>query len=45
MSEVYPTITGCLCARMSRGLNGQDAMDNLLIVTKTIHKGGGGGND
>lgn len=39
MKEVWPDKAGCLCARMSRGFNGQDAM-GLTVVTK-ITLGGG----
>ena len=30
--KTWPDQAGCLCARMSRGFNGQDAM-GLLVVT------------
>lgn len=35
MKEVWPQTAGCLCARMSRGFNGQDAAGGLLIVTSS----------
>ena len=40
MTEIWPRISGCLCARMSRGFNGQDAANDLLVVTKIILGGG-----
>ena len=39
MTEIWPRISGCLCARMSRGFNGQDAANGLLVVTKIIRGG------
>ena len=41
MKCVYPKTTGCLCARMSAGFNGQDAMNDMLVVMQ-ITRGGGG---
>lgn len=35
MKGVWPETAGCLCARMNRGLNGQDA--NGLLVVITLH--------
>lgn len=40
MKCVYPKTTGCLCARMSAGFNGQDAMNDMLVVMQ-ITRGGG----
>ena len=40
MKCVYPKTTGCLCARMSAGFNGQDAMNDMLVVMQIIQGGG-----
>lgn len=46
MKEVWPDKAGCLCARMSRGFNGQDAMGLLVVITSrgrqsaNLHRGG-----
>ena len=39
MNEIWPEKAGTLCARMCRGLNGQDATGNLLVVAKIIQGG------
>lgn len=39
MKDVYPEKTGTLCARMSRGFNGQDAV-GLTVVIKILRGGG-----
>lgn len=31
--NTWPETAGCLCARMSRGFNGQDAMGLLVVTT------------
>ena len=31
--NTWPETAGCLCARMSRGFNGQDAMGLLVVIT------------
>ena len=36
---VYPEKTDCLCAQMSRGLTGQEAANDLMVVSQ-IHRGG-----
>lgn len=33
MKKVYPKRTGTLCARMSRGFNGQDAIGLTVVIT------------
>lgn len=38
MKTIWPDQSGCLCARMSRGFNGQDAV-GLLVVIKIIRGG------
>ena len=40
MTDVWPTKTGALCAKMSRGLSGQDAVSGTIVVTKIIQGGG-----
>lgn len=40
MKCVYPKTTGCLCARMSAGFNGQDAMNDMLVVMQITREGG-----
>ena len=40
MNLVYPKTAGTLCARMSRGLNGQDAAGDLLVVLQILPGGG-----
>lgn len=35
MIKAWPDITGCLCARMSRGFNGQDAMGLITVVCES----------
>lgn len=37
---MYPKTAGTLCARMSRGLNGQDAAGDLLVVLQILPGGG-----
>ena len=44
MKCVYPKTTGCLCARMSAGINGQDAMNDMLVVMQIPRGGGYSGN-
>jgi len=44
MKCVYPKTTGCLCARMSAGFNGQDAMNDMLVVMQITRGGGYSGN-
>lgn len=45
--NTWPETAGCLCARMSRGFNGQDAMGLLVVITShgkqsaNLHMGGG----
>lgn len=33
MKTVWPKTAGCLCARMHRGFNGQDAMGLTVVIT------------
>ena len=40
MRLVYPNVTGALCAKMARGLSGQDAVNGMLPVFKIIQGGG-----
>ena len=40
MRLVYPDVTGALCAKMDRGLSGQDAVNDMLVVMQ-ITRGGG----
>lgn len=40
MTCVYPDVTGALCAKMDRGLSGQDAVNGMLIVLATDNWGG-----
>ena len=35
MRLVYPNVTGALCAKMDRGLSGQDAVNGMVCVFKT----------
>jgi len=39
MRLVYPNVTGALCAKMDRGLSGQDAMNDMLVVMQIIQGG------
>ena len=39
MRLVYPNVTGALCAKMARGLSGQDAVNGMLPVFKIIQGG------
>lgn len=32
MKLVYPETTGALCAKMDRGLSGQDAVNGMVLV-------------
>lgn len=32
MSVVYPNVTGALCAKMNRGLSGQDGVNGMVVV-------------
>lgn len=32
MRLVFPEVTGALCAKMDRGLSGQDAMNGMVLV-------------
>ena len=32
MKLVYPNVTGALCAKMNRGLSGQDAVNGMAVV-------------
>jgi hypothetical protein len=32
MKLVYPETTGALCAKMDRGLSGQDAVNGVVLV-------------
>ena len=32
MRLVFPEITGALCAKMDRGLSGQDAVNGMVLV-------------
>ena len=43
MRLVYPDVTGALCAKMDRGLSGQDAVNDMLVVMQ-ITRGGYSGN-
>lgn len=36
MRLVYPDVTGALCAKMDRGLSGQDAVNGMVLVFKII---------
>lgn len=40
MKLVYPETTGALCAKMDRGLSGQDAVNGMVLVFKIIQGGG-----
>ena len=45
MRLVYPETAGALCAKMNRGLSGQDAVNGMVLVLSNsesvnIHKGG-----
>lgn len=35
MKTVWPTKAGCLCTRMSRGFNGQDAVGLLVVLSSS----------
>lgn len=37
MRLVYPEKTGALCAKMDRGLSGQDAVNGMIVVFDTSH--------
>lgn len=37
MKIVFPEKTGALCAKMDRGLSGQDAVNGMILVFDTIH--------
>lgn len=39
MRLVYPNVTGALCAKMDRGLSGQDAVNGMILVFKIIQGG------
>ena len=38
MKLVYPEVTGSLCAKMNRGLSGQDAVNGMVLVFDTSRK-------
>lgn len=40
MKLVYPEVAGALCAKMDRGLSGQDAVNGMVCVLKTTPGGG-----
>lgn len=40
MKLIYPEKTGALCAKMGRGLSGQDAVNGMVCVFKTTLRGG-----
>lgn len=40
MRLVFPETTGALCAKMDRGLSGQDAVNGMVCVFRTIPGGG-----
>lgn len=45
MRLVYPNVTGALCAKMDRGLSGQDAVNGMVVVlsnsgSANIYRGG-----
>lgn len=35
MKLVFPDVTGSLCAKMDRGLSGQDAVNGMVMVFNT----------
>lgn len=35
MKLVFPDVTGSLCAKMDRGLSGQDAVNGMVMVFDT----------
>ena len=39
MTLVYPNVTGAMCAKMDRGLSGQDAVNGMLLVFRIIQGG------
>lgn len=46
MRLVFPEVTGALCAKMDRGLSGQDAVNGMVLVLSSsgsanISRGGG----
>ena len=46
MRLVYPNVTGALCAKMDRGLSGQDAVNGMVLVLSSsesanTYRGGG----
>lgn len=40
MKLVFPDVTGSLCAKMDRGLSGQDAVNGMVCVFRIIQGGG-----
>ena len=46
MRLIYPDVTGALCAKMDRGLSGQDAVNGMVLVLSNnesvnTYRGGG----
>lgn len=39
MRLVFPDVTGALCAKMDRGLSGQDAVNGMVCVFRIIPGG------
>ena len=39
MRLVFPEVTGALCAKMDRGLSGQDAVNGMVCVFRIIQGG------
>lgn len=37
MKLVFPDVTGSLCAKMDRGLSGQDAVNGMVMVFDISH--------
>ena len=40
MRLVYPEKTGALCAKMDRGLSGQDAVNGMVVVLSSSSASG-----
>ena len=38
--KIYPKITGSLCAKMDRGLSGQDGFNDMIPVIQNYTGGG-----
>lgn len=44
MKLVFPDVTGALCAKMDRGLSGQDAVNGMVAVFETGQSASATGN-